>query len=203
MKAADSSCRTWMNRIRSFCFRRASKTPLMPSPGKPNTVSTPQASRRSTSMSDASVIFDLRDRLVLPSWTEGWTHVCSQGFDADTNDQYSTALEECASTHSAPLASKKPRGCDSWQVAENPKFQGDRRPERGRTRPVQPGDQELSNCGQASRTGGATLAHRRHCAKSGRAAGSCASPYRTTGRIGSQWPPSECDCSPDLRDRYH
>jgi hypothetical protein len=42
-------------RILSFCFRRASKTQLMPSPGNPNIVSTPQASNRPTRKSDASV----------------------------------------------------------------------------------------------------------------------------------------------------
>lgn len=54
MKAAASSCRTWMKRILSFCLRRASKTPLIPSPGSPNIVSTPHAIKRSTSTSEAS-----------------------------------------------------------------------------------------------------------------------------------------------------
>src|SRR5690349_16187673 len=48
MKAADSSWRTWMNRSLSWFLRRDSKMPLMPSPGSPKTVSTPQASSFST-----------------------------------------------------------------------------------------------------------------------------------------------------------
>src|SRR5919199_4472098 len=50
-KAAASSCRTWMNLIRSWCVRSASKMPLMPSPGNPKMVSTSHATRRSTSRS--------------------------------------------------------------------------------------------------------------------------------------------------------
>src|ERR1044071_3364121 len=45
-----------MNRISSFRFRRASMIPLMPSPGSPNTTSTPQFCRVSINTSDA-VIF--------------------------------------------------------------------------------------------------------------------------------------------------
>src|SRR6185437_6967777 len=45
MKAAASSCRTWMKRISSWRLRNASIKPLTPSPGIPNTVSTPQSSR--------------------------------------------------------------------------------------------------------------------------------------------------------------
>src|SRR5438046_1370062 len=43
MKAAASSCRTWMNRMRSRRVRSASMMPLMPSPGRPKTTSTPQS----------------------------------------------------------------------------------------------------------------------------------------------------------------
>ena len=51
MKAADSSCRTWMKRTRSRRVRIASMTPLMPSPGSPKIVSTPQLASMSTRMS--------------------------------------------------------------------------------------------------------------------------------------------------------
>src|ERR1051325_60141 len=53
MKAADSSCRTWMNRIRSWRWRSASMMPLMPSPGSPKTTSTPQSWMVSISTSAA------------------------------------------------------------------------------------------------------------------------------------------------------
>src|SRR5262245_55144353 len=43
MNAADSSCRTWTNRILWARSLSASITPLIPSPGKPKTTSTPQS----------------------------------------------------------------------------------------------------------------------------------------------------------------
>ncbi len=54
VNAAASSGRTWIKRILSFCLWRASKTPLIPSPGRPKIVSTPQVSQRSISTTDAS-----------------------------------------------------------------------------------------------------------------------------------------------------
>src|SRR5579871_651550 len=51
--AAASSCRTWINLICFWWVRNASMMPLMPSPGIPKTVSTPQSMRRSTITSDA------------------------------------------------------------------------------------------------------------------------------------------------------
>src|SRR5579883_1966012 len=53
MKAAASSWRVWIKRILSWRFRRASMTPLMPSPGMPKIVSIPQAWIVSTRMSAA------------------------------------------------------------------------------------------------------------------------------------------------------
>ena len=53
MNAADSSWRTWMKRTCSWCVRSASMMPLMPSPGSPKTVSTPQSISVSTSTSAA------------------------------------------------------------------------------------------------------------------------------------------------------
>src|SRR4026209_2526883 len=53
MNAAASSWRTCTNRIRSWRVRSASMMPLMPSPGRPNTTSTPQSSRVSIRMSAA------------------------------------------------------------------------------------------------------------------------------------------------------
>src|SRR5437763_3200786 len=53
MKAAASSCRTCMKRTRSWRWRSASMMPLMPSPGSPKTVSTPQWVMPSTSTSAA------------------------------------------------------------------------------------------------------------------------------------------------------
>src|SRR5437762_10696733 len=55
MKAAASSCRTCMKRILSLRTRRASMIPLMPSPGRPKIVSTPQSESDSTKTSDAVV----------------------------------------------------------------------------------------------------------------------------------------------------
>jgi hypothetical protein len=45
---ADSSWRTWMNRMLSFARSSAVITPLMPSPGYPKIVRTPQAFSLST-----------------------------------------------------------------------------------------------------------------------------------------------------------
>src|SRR3954469_112339 len=56
MNAADSSWRTWIKRTFSWRTRRASMMPLMPSPGRPKTVSTPQSIRVSMSMSDAFIL---------------------------------------------------------------------------------------------------------------------------------------------------
>src|SRR5690606_7647475 len=53
MNAADSSWRTWMKRMRFSCARRDSMMPLIPSPGSPKMVSTPQAQRVSTRISAA------------------------------------------------------------------------------------------------------------------------------------------------------
>src|SRR5262245_36224713 len=55
MKAADSSCRTWTNRIFSWRWRRDTMIPLMPSPGMPKIVSTPQSMSVSMSTSAAVV----------------------------------------------------------------------------------------------------------------------------------------------------
>ncbi len=54
--APTSSCRTWMNRMRSCALRSASIRPLIPSPGSPKIVSTPQPISRSTRTSDAVVV---------------------------------------------------------------------------------------------------------------------------------------------------
>src|SRR4051794_10104132 len=51
MNAAASSWRTWMKRTSSWRFRSASMMPLMPSPGIPKMVSTPQSIRFSTRIS--------------------------------------------------------------------------------------------------------------------------------------------------------
>ena len=56
MKAAASSCATRTNRIRSSFRRRPSMIPLMPSPGRPKTVSTPQSINRSTRSSEAILL---------------------------------------------------------------------------------------------------------------------------------------------------
>src|SRR3954466_1708661 len=53
MKAAASSCLTWMNWISPWRFRSASMVPLIPSPGSPKTTSTPQSMRMSTIISAA------------------------------------------------------------------------------------------------------------------------------------------------------
>src|SRR5829696_2860313 len=53
MKAAASSWRTCMKRTRSCLVRNASIIPLMPLPGRPKTVSTPQSMMPSTSTSAA------------------------------------------------------------------------------------------------------------------------------------------------------
>src|SRR4030095_15488292 len=53
MNAAASSWRTCTNRIRSWRVRSASMIPLMPSPGRPKTTSTPQSCRVSIRMSAA------------------------------------------------------------------------------------------------------------------------------------------------------
>src|SRR5436190_15035171 len=53
MKAAASSWRTWMKRTRSCLCLSASMMPLMPSPGRPKTVSTPQSIMPSMSTSAA------------------------------------------------------------------------------------------------------------------------------------------------------
>jgi hypothetical protein len=50
--AASSWC-TSTNRTRSWCLRRPSMSPLMPSPGRPNTVCTPQSAKRSINASAA------------------------------------------------------------------------------------------------------------------------------------------------------
>ena len=57
MNAAASSCRTWMNRIRSCRFRSDSMMPLIPSPGIPKMTSTPQSIKLFTSTSaDVSIV---------------------------------------------------------------------------------------------------------------------------------------------------
>src|SRR2546421_3099104 len=53
MNAAASSWCTRTNRTRSALRRRPSMIPLIPSPGSPNTVSTPQSASRATSTSAA------------------------------------------------------------------------------------------------------------------------------------------------------
>src|SRR5690348_2611484 len=53
MNAAASSWCTRTKRIRSWCRRSASNSPLMPSPGKPKIVSTPQSASLSTRDSEA------------------------------------------------------------------------------------------------------------------------------------------------------
>src|SRR4030095_6320973 len=53
MNAAASSWRTCTNRIRSWRVRSASMIPLMPSPGRPKTTSTPQSCMVSIRMSAA------------------------------------------------------------------------------------------------------------------------------------------------------
>src|SRR5919109_373085 len=53
MKAAPSSWWTSTKRTLSWWRRKPSMSLLMPSPGRPNTVSTPQPASRSTSSSDA------------------------------------------------------------------------------------------------------------------------------------------------------
>src|SRR6478609_6760326 len=53
MNAAASSWCTRKNRTCSRCRRRPSMIPLMPSPGRPKTVSTPHSASRSISDSDA------------------------------------------------------------------------------------------------------------------------------------------------------
>src|SRR5918911_1703034 len=53
MNAAASSWRTCMKRTRSCLWRKASMMPLMPSPGRPKTVSTPQSMMLSMSTSAA------------------------------------------------------------------------------------------------------------------------------------------------------
>src|SRR6185437_15954572 len=60
MKAALSSWRTWMKRMRSWRVRKASMIPFMPSPGRPKTMSIPQAMRPSTSRSDAVSVMGLQ-----------------------------------------------------------------------------------------------------------------------------------------------
>ena len=55
MNAAASSWWTRKNLTRSECRRKPSMIPLMPSPGRPKTVSTPQSASRSISTSDAIV----------------------------------------------------------------------------------------------------------------------------------------------------
>src|SRR5436309_13494949 len=57
MNAAASSCLTCTKRIASRFLRSASMMPLMPSPGSPKTVSTPQSCNVSTRMSAAVMIF--------------------------------------------------------------------------------------------------------------------------------------------------
>src|SRR5438128_905639 len=68
MNAAASSCRTWMKRMWSWCVRKDSMIPLIPSPGRPKIVSTPQSMRRSirTSAAVVDMAFGLRS-------------VCTQG----------------------------------------------------------------------------------------------------------------------------
>src|SRR4051794_18188208 len=51
MNAAASSCRTCRNVMRSCRCRSASMMPLIPSPGRPKTIFTPQSINRSTSTS--------------------------------------------------------------------------------------------------------------------------------------------------------
>src|SRR4051812_14500575 len=53
MKAADSSCLTWMKRILSLRTRNASMMPFMPSPGIPKITSTPHLEMVSTRISPA------------------------------------------------------------------------------------------------------------------------------------------------------
>src|SRR5437763_5300224 len=55
MKAAASSWRTWTKRSFSWCWRKDSIMPLMPSPGRPKTTSTPQSMRVWMSRSAAVV----------------------------------------------------------------------------------------------------------------------------------------------------
>ncbi len=70
MKAADSSCRTWMKRTLSWRWRNASMMPLTPSPGMPNTTSTPQSIKVSTRTSPAvlamGLLLSLRPRTQNP-----------------------------------------------------------------------------------------------------------------------------------------
>src|SRR5581483_5976655 len=61
MKAAASSCRTRMKRMLSLRARNASMIPLMLSPGKPKTTSTPHSSKHSTSTSPAVIATSFRD----------------------------------------------------------------------------------------------------------------------------------------------
>src|ERR1051325_2679336 len=53
MNAADSSCRTWINRMASCFLRRASIIPFIPSPGRPKTTLTSQSISLSTRISAA------------------------------------------------------------------------------------------------------------------------------------------------------
>src|SRR3954468_7854764 len=64
MKAAASSWWTSMNLTRSCSRRRPSMIPLMPSPGRPKTVSTPQSASRETRACAAS--FAMCHLTVLP-----------------------------------------------------------------------------------------------------------------------------------------
>src|SRR5437762_1432272 len=55
MSTGTVTCGAWMERILTCRLRKASMMPLTPSPGIPNTVSTPQANRVSTRTSLAVV----------------------------------------------------------------------------------------------------------------------------------------------------
>src|ERR687888_2017781 len=81
MKAAASSWWTSTKRIRSWWRRSPSMIPLMPSPGRPNTVSTPQSASRSASRSVA-ICFTVTLLVVMPDPScgdEAWLPPAAQG----------------------------------------------------------------------------------------------------------------------------
>src|SRR5216684_6054151 len=78
MNAADSSCRTWMNDMRSWRVRNASMMPLMPSPGRPKTTSTPQSISVSMRTSEAFMIHPGIGMSSCRTGTHTATQLCSE-----------------------------------------------------------------------------------------------------------------------------
>ena len=95
MNAAASSCRTWTKRTSSRRLRNASMTPFTPSPGMPNTVSTPQAWSVSTRTSAAVAdMAGLRGSPTEP-WLQHFVPVRSPGVRSGVY----TGIDRC---HTAP-----------------------------------------------------------------------------------------------------